>query len=170
MAWYVLYTKPRNEKKVAQLLQNKGVEVYCPIKEEIRQWSDRKKKIQEPVFKSYIFVSMQDYKQENVNVLMTPGAVRFLWWVGKPGVVRDEEIQAIKDFLNNYKNAEITIEVKEGQTVMISEGPLKENTGQVLSVKKNIATLYLKSLGLNLIATIPVQSLSAVSNRKHYND
>src|SRR4051812_48560014 len=111
MPWYVLYTKPRNEKKVATLLQEKGVEVYCPVKEEVRQWSDRKKKISEPVFKSYIFVSLEDYNGQNIPVLETPGSVRFLWWNKKPGIVRDKEIQAIRDFLNNYKGAEITIEL-----------------------------------------------------------
>jgi transcriptional antiterminator RfaH len=161
MAWYVLYTKPRNEKKVAKLLAEKGIEVYCPLTEEIRQWSDRKKKIQEPVFRSYIFVSLHNYKEENVIVLTTPGAVRFLWWTGKPGVVRAQEIQAIRDFLDNYKNAEITVEIAKGQTVVIKEGPLKDNRGQVLSVKKNMAILHLKSMGLNLIATLPVQSLKA---------
>lgn len=159
MAWYVLYTKPRNEKKVAQLLADRGIDVYCPVREEIRQWSDRRKKILEPVFRSYIFVKLADYKQDSVEVLLTPGAVRFLWWTGKPGHVHDFEIEAIKDFLNNYKNAEINTEVKVGETVMIKEGPLRETTGVILNVKKNIATLHLKSLGLNLIATLPVQSL-----------
>ena len=164
MAWYVLYTKPRNEKKVAQLLTEKGVEVYCPVREEIRQWSDRRKKILEPVFRSYIFVFMNDYKQENVNVLSTPGAVRFLWWTGKPGVVHDFEIVAIKDFLKNYKNAEIITEIKTGEQVVITEGPLRETTGTILNIKKNIATLHLKSLGLNLVATLPVQSLKHVKD------
>lgn len=162
MAWYVLYTKPRNEKKVAQLLTEKGIKVYCPVREEVRQWSDRKKKIFEPVFRSYIFVHLADYKQDNVEVLTTPGTVRFLWWNSKPGIVYDFEIQAIRDFLNNYKNAEIVVDVKEGQRVMIKEGPLRETTGIVMNIKKNMATLYLKSLGLNLVATLPVQSLMQV--------
>jgi transcription antitermination factor NusG len=157
--WYVLYTKPRNEKKVAKLLEEKDIEVYCPVREEIRQWSDRKKKVQEPIFRSYIFVKLENYKQDNVPVLLTPGAVRFLWWNGKPGLVRNNEIQAIKDFLNDYKNAEITVELEKGQNVVVKEGPLKESYGTVLAVKKNKAILHLKSLGLNLIATLPVQSL-----------
>ena len=113
MPWYVLHTKPRNEKKVTRLLEQKGVRVYCPLRESIRQWSDRKKKVAEPVFKSYVFVYMDDYKEENVKVLMTAGTVRFLWWVGKPGVVREEEIQAIKDFLENYKNQMIQLDPKK---------------------------------------------------------
>jgi len=81
MAWYVLYTKPRNEKKVTRLLQEKGVEVYCPMQESIKQWSDRKKKVQEPIFRSYVFVKMDDYETESARVLRTAGTVRFLWWL-----------------------------------------------------------------------------------------
>lgn len=160
MPWYVLHTKPRNEKKLTSLLEAKGIRVYCPLREEIRQWSDRKKKVAEPVFKSYIFVFMDDYKEENVKVLMTNGAVRFLWWVGKPGVVREEEIQAIKDFLDNYKNAEITVDFRPGEFVEVMEGPLKENKGELIQVKGNIATIHIKTLGFSMKAMIPVQSIS----------
>ena len=115
MAWYVLYTKPRNEKKVTSLLAEKGVEVYCPQREVIKQWSDRKKKVIAPVFNSYIFVSLDNYKENATIILETPGAVRFLWWAGKPAAVREEEIKAIRDFLEAYKNAEITVEIREGE-------------------------------------------------------
>lgn len=161
MPWYVLHTKPRNEKKVTRLLEQKGVRVYCPLRESIRQWSDRKKKVAEPVFKSYVFVYMDDYKEENVKVLMTVGAVRFLWWVGKPGVVREEEIQAIKDFLENYKNAEITVDFKPGEIVEVMEGPFKENKGELIQVRGNIAVIHIKALGFSMKAQIPVQSITS---------
>lgn len=160
MSWYVLYTKPRNEKKLTSLLSEKGVEVYCPVREVIKQWSDRKKKVIEPVFTSYIFVNLEDYGEESVSVLSTPGAVRFLWWNNKPGVVREEEIQAIKDFLEDYKNAELTVNVHKGEKIIVNEGVLKDAEGKVLEVKGNVATLYLYSMGLNITAKIPVQSLS----------
>jgi transcription antitermination factor NusG len=159
MPWYVLYTKPKNEKKVTKLLSEKGIEVYCPLKEEIRQWSDRKKKIAEPVFKSYVFVSLNDYKEENVTVLNTPGSVRFLWWNKKPGIVRDKEIQDIKDFLNNYRDAEINMEFNAGEAVIVGEGPLREQHGTILQVRGNKAYLLIKTLSLSLVATLPVQSL-----------
>ncbi len=160
MAWYVLYTKPRNEKKVTSLLAERGVEVYCPQREVIKQWSDRKKKVVEPVFTSYIFVSLDNYKEEATEILETPGAVRFLWWAGKPGVVRREEIKAIRDFLDAYKNAEITVEIKEGEKVTVMEGPFKDTKGVVTKVKGNRATLHLNMLGMTLMATLAVQSLS----------
>ena len=161
MPWYVLHTKPRNEKKVTRLLEQKGGRGYCPLRESRRQWSDRKNKVAEPVFKSYVFVYIDDYKEENVKVLMTAGAVRFLWWVGKPGVVREEEIQAIKDFLENYKNAEITVDFKPGEIVEVMEGPFKENKGELIQVRGNIAVIHIKALGFSMKAQIPVQSITS---------
>ena len=160
MNWYVLYTKPRNEKKVTALLEDAKIQVFCPLKEEIRQWSDRKKKVSEPVFKSYIFVKLADYKNDSVAVLSLPGAVKFLWWNGKPGIVREKEIAAIKDFLDDYKNAEITVVFREGEQIKVMEGPLKDAEGKILQVKGHKAILHLHSLGLNMVAKLPVQALS----------
>jgi transcriptional antiterminator RfaH len=160
MPWYALYTKPRNEKKLSNLLKEKGIEVYCPVQETIKQWSDRKKKIIEPVFRSYIFVFLNDYSSGNVEVLNTPGAVRFLWWLGKPGTVRQEEIDAIRDFLNSYKNVKFNFDLKAGEHVTITEGPLKEQTGKLLSIRGRKAILQLMTLGMSLIAEIPAKSLS----------
>jgi transcription antitermination factor NusG len=160
MAWYVLYTKSRNEKKVARLLTEKGIEVYCPLQEVIKQWSDRKKKILEPVFRSYIFVQLDNYENETGQVLITPGAVRFLWWLGKPGIVKEEEIQEIKNFLNRYKNSEIKVDIEKGQDVVIKEGPLKEQRGKVIKILGTKAILYIRSLGWNITAEVPIQSIS----------
>lgn len=163
MAWYVLYTKPRNEKKLAGLLEQKGVRVFCPLQEEVRQWSDRKKKVLEPIFRSFLFVYMDNYEEESLQVLLMRGAVRFLWWQGKPGIVQDNEIQLIKDFLDNCKNVAAVNTIVKGQKVNIVEGPLKENSGTVINIKGNRATLYLQSLGLNLVAQLPVNILSPIT-------
>jgi len=159
MPWYVLYTKSRNEKKTAKLLAEKGIEVYCPMHEVVKQWSDRKKKIQEPLFRSYVFVRLEEYEKEQTPVLETPGAVRFLWWQKKPGIVREEEIEGIREFLNHYKGATISVTIKEGQAVTVEEGPLKEQSGKILKIKGNKAVLQLGSLGWNVVAELPVQAL-----------
>jgi len=159
MAWYVLYTKPRNEKKVALLLDGKNVNAYCPVQEVMKQWSDRKKKVIEPVFKSYIFVELQNYATDNTKVLTTAGAVRFLWWQGKPGVVRDEEIEAIRNFLNEYKNVELNVSITEGQKVVVKEGLFKDKEGEVLQLRGKRAILHIHSLGWSISAVINVSSL-----------
>jgi transcriptional antiterminator RfaH len=165
MPWYVLYTRPRSEKKTASLLESKNIEVYCPLRETVKQWSDRKKKVQEPVFPSYIFVHLHDYKQECNDVLMTAGAVRFLWWLGKPGIVRDSEVLAIRDFLNAYKNVTLTFIPAPGQYATIEEGPLKEKTGKILQIRGKKAVLHLESIGMNLIAEIPVSALNIIAKQ-----
>jgi len=163
MPWYALYTKPRNEKKLAQLLQAKGIEVYCPVQEIVRQWSDRKKKVLEPVFSSYVFVFMNNYAKERIPVLETPGAVNFLFWLSKPAIVKDFEIEAIRDFLSSYKNVKFTNDLKLGERVSIQEGPLMQLEGQLIRLSGRKAVLHISSLGVNLIAEVPLQSLSRVA-------
>ncbi|RYE26048.1 MAG: UpxY family transcription antiterminator [Sphingobacteriales bacterium] len=159
MPWYVAYTKPRNEKKVAATLQQRGIAVYCPVQEEIRQWSDRKKKISEPVFRSYIFIELEDYTTGSLPVLETPGVVSFVWWNKKPGMVRGEEIQAIKDFLTAYRDVKAVTDIKKGDTVTVQEGPLKDMGGVVKYIQGNKAYLTIGSLGISLVAAVPVRSL-----------
>lgn len=160
MPWYVLYTKPLNEKKTALLLEQRGIKVYCPTREVVKQWSDRKKKIQEPVFRSIVFVQLAHYASEQVEVLTTRGAVRFLWWQKKPGIVRDEEIEAIQSLLSKYKGSNVAIELSKGQEVTITDGPLKDQNGSVLRISGSKASVYLRSLGWNVVVDLPVQLLN----------
>ena len=157
--WFVLYTKPRNEKKTAKLLEERGVTVYCPVHETVKQWSDRKKKVQEPLFRSYVFVWLRDYEKEQVKVLETPGAVRFLWWLKKPAVVRDAEIEAIRQFLDDYRGATLSVNMNEGEQVTVIEGPLKEQQGRIVKIRGRKAVLQLSSLGWNIVAELPLNSL-----------
>lgn len=161
MPWYVLYTKSRNEKKTSLLLSQRGFEVFCPMQETIKQWSDRRKKVSEPIFRSYLFVHLEDYNARQVEVLTTPGAVRFLWWLGKPAVVRDEEITAIRDFLDNYKSIALSISFAKGQAVTVAHGPLQEQKGTIVRIKGNKATLLLASLNWNITAELPLNYLKA---------
>jgi transcription antitermination factor NusG len=94
MNWYVVYTKPKWEKKVAERLNEIGVITYCPLVTKISQWSDRKKIVSVPLFNSYIFVQIEE-KNRN-RVFEIPGAVRYLFWLGKPATVRNSEIEAIQ--------------------------------------------------------------------------
>ena len=88
--WLVIYTKPKNEKTVSERLSSNGIEVYCQIVETVRQWSDRKKKIKVPLFTSYVFVRVQE--KQRTEILQDPGVMNFVFWLGKPAVVRDSEM------------------------------------------------------------------------------
>src|SRR5690348_11347756 len=95
--WYAIYTKHRWEKKVSGLLVQKGIESYCPPNKVRRRWSDRMKTIEEPLFKSYVFVRVADAARTAVR--MTDGVINFVYWNGKPALIKDKEITAIKRFL-----------------------------------------------------------------------
>src|SRR3954462_4857025 len=103
--WYAIYTRPRWEKKVNTLLSEKKIESYCPLNKVRRKWSDRIKTVEEPLFKSYVFVKIDDAERSNVR--MTNGVVNFVYWNGKPAVIREKEIQTIKRFLNEYEQVEV---------------------------------------------------------------
>src|SRR5882757_7831366 len=98
--WYVLYTKPRWEKKVYARLQELGRESYCPINRVRKKWSDRMKWVEEPLFKSYVFVRIPETDQSAIRLVS--GVVNFVYWLGKPAVVKESEIGIIRKFLNEY--------------------------------------------------------------------
>src|SRR5881275_1384437 len=100
--WYAIYTRPRWEKKVNTLLSEKKVESYCPLNKVRRRWSDRMKTIEEPLFKSYVFVRVSDAARTEVR--MTDGVINFVYWNGKPAVIKDKEISIIKRFLDDHEN------------------------------------------------------------------
>ncbi|MEZ7495042.1 UpxY family transcription antiterminator [Leeuwenhoekiella aequorea] len=147
MSWYVLYVKSKSEKKVTSALQDKGIEVFCPTITETRIWSDRKKKVITPLFKSYIFVNLS--ASERNSVFSVPGAVRYLFWLGKPAVVRDEEIETIKKWLNQDNLEDIELEnYVPGSNIQLTKGVLKGRDAEIIEVSGNKMRLYLKCLGM----------------------
>ena len=97
MKWFVLYTRPQYEIKVAEALQGLGIRAYCPVYTQLKQYSDRKKKVEKPLLKSYVLVKIADQDREQVFAI--PGVVRYVFWLGKPAVVREEEIELMKNNL-----------------------------------------------------------------------
>ncbi|MBI6119109.1 UpxY family transcription antiterminator [Salegentibacter maritimus] len=146
MAWYVLYTKPRTEKKVAQRLEEMGVAVYCPLITEIKQWKDRKKKLKSPLFKSYVFIQLKE--QERNLVFDVPGVVKYLFWLGKPAIVKDEEIEVIRKWLNgeNVDDAKVDC-LNEGDHISIKSGVFKNQEAIIREVGKRKMRLILPKLG-----------------------
>lgn len=159
--WYAVYTKPRWEKKVSQLLSKKDIENYCPLNKEEHQWSDRKKIVEVPLFTSYVFVKIN--QQQKNTVLETGGILNFVYWIGKPAVIRDEEIETIKKFLNDYKQVRLEKTfVSVNDRVKITEGPLMFKEGKVLDVLKNTVKVQLPSLGYALVVSIDKQHVERI--------
>jgi len=146
MNWYVVYTKPKWEKKVAERLNEIGVIAYCPLITKTSQWSDRKKKISVPLFNSYIFVQAED-KDRN-RVFEVTGAVRYLFWLGKPAVVKNSEIETIQNWLSAPTDFEISLDKwKKGDKIVLESGPFMSQSAVIHKVKPNHYVLILESLG-----------------------
>ena len=151
MKWFVLYTKPNYELKVAQGINTLGINAYCPTYMQIKHYSDRKKKVQKPLLPSYVLVQLSE--QDRPKVFSIPGVVRYLFWLGKPAIVREEEITLLKKNLTGVFD-EVTIsKISVGKEYTIPSGPLKGQTGTVLDVLKNKLRLELPSLGLYVTLT-----------------
>lgn len=146
MNWYVVYTKPRWEKKTAEQLNKFGVNCYCPTIKKTHQWSDRKKKVEVPLFNHYVFVQLAE-KDRNI-VFLSPGVIRYLFWLGKHAIIKDSEISTIKEWLNSADNSDISvIEYKIGQKIKLNSGPFREQNAVIKDVTKKHYILILDSLG-----------------------
>lgn len=149
MNWYVVYTKSKCEKKVAERLNEKGVTAYCPLVTKISQWSDRKKIVSVPLFSSYIFVQVEE-KNRN-RIFEVPGVVRYLFWLGKPATVKDSEIETIKNWLSAPGIYEVSLHKwKKGDKIMLDSGPFIGQSAIIQEVKQNHYILILESLGCML--------------------
>jgi transcription antitermination factor NusG len=165
--WYAVYTRPKWEKKVADLLERKKINSYCPLYKSVRQWSDRKKTILEPLFKSYVFVNVTE--TEHLAVRQTDGIMNFVYWLGKPALIKSEEIDVIRNFLteNEYIKLE-QIEVNVNDRIKIINGPFKYWEGNVTEIRPKSVKVLLPSLGYALIAEIPKSRIELINSSRAY--
>jgi transcription antitermination factor NusG len=158
--WLAIYTRPRWEKKVNQLLTEKGFESYCPLNKVKRKWSDRIKVVEEPLFKSYVFIKVSE--EDRMEVRMTSGAINFVYWNGKPAVIKEKEISAIRRFLNEHEYVEARpMDVKVNQRVRIINGTFMDQEGKVLELRHKTAKIAIDSLGYILVAYIDRTKLTS---------
>lgn len=151
--WLAVYTKPRWEKKVSKLLNNKNIENYCPLNKVVRQWSDRRKTVHEPLFTSYVFVNAS--VNEYIQIKETDGVINFVYWLGKPAIIKQKEIDSLKSFLNNFSNVELEkIDVNVNDEVRIVHGPLISLEGKVIDVEYNHVKIMIPSIGYSLVAKL----------------
>ncbi|RYJ37866.1 NusG antitermination factor [Flavobacterium anhuiense] len=146
MNWYVVYTKPKWEKKVADKLNQLGIECYCPLITQVKQWSDRKKKIEMPLFNSYVFVQLPD--SERNLVFQVAGVVRYLFWLGKPAIVKDQEIEIIKKSLKATNISDISVSTFQvGDKIKLESGAFSNQNAIVQEVSNSYYVLVLEALG-----------------------
>ena len=147
--WYALYTRPRWEKKVNKLLEQKGIESYCPLNKVQKQWSDRKKKVISPLFTSYVFIQIEESKRDTVFVI--DGILNYVFWLGKPAVIRDEDMEVMRNTINQPNTEVLITHLQSGQQLQIQQGAFKGQEALVEFISNQKAHLFLPSLGMKLV-------------------
>ena len=165
--WYALYTKPKSEKKVKERLIENSYEVYLPLKKTLKTWSDRKKWIEEPIFRSYIFIKI-DYNKNYIKTLQTDGVVTFIKSAGKAISIKDKEIENVKKWLDSKEKYEITNTIyNKGENVIIKEGHLKGPEGKIIEIRgSKKLQLSINAIGQALIVEIPSAKVKVKQKQK----
>lgn len=157
--WHALYVRSRSEKKVLSQLEDMGIEAYLPLITEVKQWSDRRKKVEEPLFKSYVFVHSSD--KQYITILNVYGVVKFVTFEHEAVVVPENQILAIKKFVEEYERGEEfkiknDEELKVGQKVRIINGPMKGLVGRLDTIRnKRHLIVYIEVVGQFIPVHIP---------------
>lgn len=157
--WHALYVRSRCEKKVLSQLEDMGIQAYLPLISKVKQWSDRRKKVQEPLFKSYVFVFSND--KQYISILNVYGVVKFVCFEKEAVVVPENQILAIKKFVSEYENGEEykmnnDEELKVGQMVRIINGPMKGLEGRLDTIRnKRHLIVYIDVVGQCIPVHIP---------------
>jgi transcription antitermination factor NusG len=160
--WYAVNTRPRWEKKVAKKLSEKGIENYCPLQKKVSQWSDRKKVVYEPIFKGYVFLKIQNEKKWEVKQI--DGILNYVYWLGKPAVIKENEIITIRKFLNEFSDVEVEQSgLSVNARVRVKHGLLMNYEGILLEVSGNRAKVRIESMGLVLSAFFDKKNLETAS-------
>lgn len=156
--WHALYVRSRFERKVFDQLEENGIEAYLPLITLVKQWSDRRKKVEEPLFKSYLFV--RNNPKEHLSILNLNGVVKFVTFEHKPVVVPENQIVAIKRYVDDYEQdkedkAMRNEDLKIGQLVRITHGPMQGLIGRLESVKDKRLVVFIETVGQYLPVSIP---------------
>ena len=146
--WFVVYTKPQQELKVAEQLTAMGISNYCPTITLVKQYSDRKKKVTKPLLSSYVMVQLEQNQRE--KVFACTGIVRYLFFLGKPAVVPASEINLMQDHLNGVYNDSKVTTLSVGDSHTITKGPFSGISGRVVETDNTKVKLELASLGMRI--------------------
>ena len=143
-------------------MASRGLESYCPLNKVHKQWSDRIKLVEEPLFKSYVFVHVPD--EDQTRVRMVDGVLNYVYWQGKPAVIKEKEIEDIRRFLNEYQDVQLqSLEFQPQSKVLIRSGVLMDKEAVVQRVLHHTVEVVIESLGYKLVAQIEKSNLAPVS-------
>lgn len=157
--WLVVYVRPRWEKKADQLLQEQGIESFCPVTIVQSQWADRRKMIAKPLFNGYLFVRIDD--RELTKVRYTMGVINYVYFMGKPAVIRDSEIEQLKEVIKHYNDVQVISleEFSPGDRVTIKSGIFNNREGNVIKIQGHNVLMCFDHLECALITQVPVNQI-----------
>jgi transcriptional antiterminator RfaH len=158
-AWYAIYTRSRTEKQVHSLLLETGIETYLPLQKTLKQWSDRKKWVEEPLFRSYIFVCISP--PEYYRVLNVAGVVRYVCFEGKAVAIPPQQIEAIRQFVAGGDELPgVELNLLPGTKVDIIEGPMKGISGELIKIMgRKKVRIGIDGLGQSVLLEIPASHI-----------
>ena len=164
--WIAVYTKSRHEKVVIQELENKNIEAYCPIFKERRQWSDRKRWVEFPLFRSYVFAKIE--LKNSLYILQAMGVHHIIKFQGNISIIPDEIIQNIKSIIDGCFTVEQVEYFVKGDEVIVVDGPLKGMEGIVVKIK-NENKLVLKIEAIQQAIAVQIHPGYLKPKKKHVN-
>lgn len=151
--WFAVYTRPRWEKKVATTLTQQQITNYCPLNKVTRQWSDRKKTVEEPLFTSYVFVKLAE-KQLSL-LRKTDGILNLVHWLGRPAVIQEAEIELIRQFLQEHQHVKVAqTALQVNDAIKVTQGSFSDKKGTVVALKTNTVKIALPSLRFTLYVEV----------------
>lgn len=158
----VCYTAPRAEKKVNERLKSWDIEAFLPTQRVLKQWSDRKKWVEEALFRSYIFVKVKPTEQG--QVLQVPGILRFIYYLGKPAEISEKQIEDIRALLRNEVPLKaFPIDLKKGDLIRITAGPLKDIEGELMEIQgKRKLLIRLNGIEQSVVASISAHQIEKI--------
>ena len=156
----MIYTQRNWEKKIDQTLRQQGIISYCPVKTVCRQWADRMKTLEIPLFSSYLFVKIN--LKEELLVRQTQGVINFIYYMGKPATIRETEIEKIQELILKNPDSEIIglDEISIGDKVTIKNGILCNQMGRIIKIKGKTVLMAFENLACALVARVKTSDLA----------
>jgi transcription antitermination factor NusG len=155
--WYVIFTRHQHEKSVAFALSNKNHEVYLPLYRSVRQWQDRAKQLWFPLFPCYVFI--REGMDRQLPILTTPGVIHIVGWSGRPAVVPQSQLEAVRRIMESCLVVETHPYLRSGDRVRVKTGPLMGLEG-ILTRKKGEARLVVSMEMLGQSAAVEIDVLN----------
>ena len=165
LKWFAVYTHSRAEKKVLERMLNTGFDSFLPLITTMKQWSDRKKKVEVPLINSYVFVKTNNEKLN--SVLNIPGVVNILKYLGKPAVVKDIEIENLKIVVNSKEQFQFieSIDLTKDDAIEVISGPFQGLFAKfIYNAGKHKVVVEVEALNSFIEVSMPLNNIKLVNS------